>query len=84
MSTSGQLDLYGKLLQIQVVFHVRVDGLADENSCLGTVFLGPLGVKLLLCLVSTFLRDYISRIPLRPPHLIIHAHTMHHVVDRQE
>lgn len=57
MSASGQLDLYGKLLQVQVVFHVRVDGLANESSCLGAVFLSPLGVKLLLCLVNTFLRD---------------------------
>lgn len=55
MSTSGQLDLHGKLLQVQVVFHVLVDGLADESCCLGTIPLRPLGVKLFLGLADTFL-----------------------------
>jgi hypothetical protein len=55
VSTSGQLDLHGKLLQIQVVFHVLVDGLADESCSLRTILLRPLGIKLFLGLAGTFL-----------------------------
>lgn len=55
MSTSGQLDLHGKLLQIQVVFHVLVDGLADEGRGLRTILLCPFGIKLFLGLAGAFL-----------------------------
>lgn len=55
VSTSGQLDLHGKLLQIQVVFHVLVDGLADEGRGLRTILLCPFGIKLFLGLAGAFL-----------------------------
>jgi hypothetical protein len=55
VSTSGRLDLDGKLLKVQIVLHVLVDGLADESCCLGAILLGPFSIKLFLGLAGTFL-----------------------------
>lgn len=57
----AQLDLQGKLLQVQVVRHVVVDCLADDSGRLWAVFLLPLGVELRFGLDRMFLREMLAR-----------------------
>ena len=50
-----QLNNHCKLLQVQVVLHVEVDGLPDQGGAFGAVLLLPFGVELGFCLCGFLL-----------------------------